>query len=112
MEPLVTDAMVPNLAHWLSPADVAARLGVGHLVVLGWITTGVKTDAGRMKLVAKKLGGRWKIDPARVAPFVDAMTRSALGEGPETAPPPEPASHGRRRVRESMARLRAAGVVS
>ncbi len=105
-------AVVPDLAHWLAPADVAARLGVGHLVVLGWITQGLSIDVGRRRLPAKKVGGRWKIDPAQVAAFVDAMTRDALGEGADVAPPPEPASRDRRRVRESMARLRAAGVVS
>jgi hypothetical protein len=103
--------VVPNLAHWLTPEYVAEQLGVSYLTALGWVTRGIKTDAGRKRLRAKKLGGRWKIDPAAVGPFVDAMTQAALGEGADVAPPPEPATVGRRRVKESLARLRAAGVV-
>jgi hypothetical protein len=101
----------PTFAHWLPPADVATNLGVEHLVVLGWITRGVRLERKRVRLPAVKLGGRWRVDPAAVGPFVQRMTANALGEGPDVPAVPEPASVGRRRVAESLARLRAAGVV-
>lgn len=103
-------AEVPDYSSWLAPETVGPRLGVSYLTILAWVTKGVKTNAGRKRLRAKKLGGRWKIDPAAVGPFVDAMTQAALGEGVDVAPPPESATSGRRRVKESMARLKAAGV--
>ncbi len=110
-DPESPPATCPNLAHWLPPAAVAEQLGVTHLNVLGWITTGVRTDTGRARLPAVKLGGRWRVDPAQVGTFVKRMTALALGEGEDVLPPPPSARADKRRIASSMARLRAAGVI-
>lgn len=102
-------AVLPPLAHWLTPQQVAEQLGVRHLLVLSWINGGVKGPSGWVRLAAKKLGGRWRIDPAAVSAFVDATTADALGE---TAPPPPTRQQARKKkqLAEAFAELRAMGM--
>lgn len=66
----------------LRPAEVAARYRVTPAAVLRWISTGVgAAGGGRVRLAARRVGGRWVIDPAAVDEFV-----SACNAGPTPAP--------------------------
>lgn len=110
MTPDESDGSCPNYAGWITPEEVAEKIGVSYLTALGWVTRGIRIDRQRVRLKAVKLGGRWKVDPAAVGPFVQRMTAAALGEGPDLAPPPESPTARRRRVAASLARLRAQGI--
>lgn len=107
---------VPNYAEWFTTEDVASRCGVSALVVNGWIVNGIKTDTGRVRLVASKVGGRWKVEPAALTAFVDATTAAALPASATSAtarPVEQPgttAADLNRRGAECMARLRSRGV--
>jgi hypothetical protein len=110
---------LPDYANWLSTDDVAARLGVSSVVVNAWIVTGIKSETGRVHLRAAKVGGRWKVDPARVVEFVAATTAAALPASatpaaPDAVPPAKAvtASARNRRAEECMARLRERGVTA
>jgi hypothetical protein len=107
---------VPNYADWLTTETVATKCGVSALVVNGWIVNGIKTDTGRVRLVASKVGGRWRVEPAALAAFVGATTAAALPESATSAtarPVEQPATTAadlNRRGAECMARLRNRGV--
>ncbi len=115
LQPVAEPAAIPNIAAWLSLDEVAGNLGVSSAAVTGYIKAGVGTDAGRLRLPAKKVGGRWRIDPGQVMPFVDAMTAaslpaSAATDGVPVEPPKESPSKARKRVADTMAALRARGI--
>lgn len=118
-QPIATAAAVlPCYAEWLTPDQVAAQVGASAVVVNAWIVTGIKTEAGRLRLRAVKIGGRWKIDPAAVAEFVSAVTAASLppsATAPAGAPaPPKPETEADRvrRAAQCMARLKARGVLT
>ncbi|MBN9523537.1 hypothetical protein J0H58_34330 [bacterium] len=77
-----------------------------------WLTVGVKTHAGRLKLPALKVGGVWRIDPAGVESFLQKLTTSARGEEADPTPPPESATRRRARAQAAMDRLREMGVIA
>src|SRR5262245_29517631 len=102
---------LPRYADWLTTEQVADQVGASIIVVTNWITVGVKSETGTIRLRAKKVGGRWRIEPAAVAEFVEATTRAALPKS-ATAPtaqpvatPPETEAARKRRGASCMARL-------
>ena len=104
-----------TIAHWLSPAEVADKLGVTSTAVVGWVKVGFGIEGGRLRLPATKVGGRWRIDPAAVPPFLNAMTRASLPASASVDtvpvdPPKESPAKARKRVAETMASLRALGL--
>ena len=78
MNPTDPLAAIPNYAAWLTTDQVAERVGASSVVVNNWIVTGIRTESGRLRLRAAKVGGRWKIEPAAVTEFVTAMTVASL----------------------------------
>lgn len=118
MQAATLSLSVPNYADWLTTETVATKCGVSALVVNGWIVNGIKTETGRVRLVAAKVGGRWKVEPAALVTFVGATTAAALpesvttaGTNPPTTQPATTAAALIRRGAECMARLRSRGVV-
>lgn len=105
---------LPRYADWLTTEGVADQVGTTSVVVNGWIVTGVKSEAGVIRLRAVKVGGRWRVEPAAVREFIDATTRAALPKSATDpaappAPVPETAADRNRRAEECMARMRARG---
>lgn len=45
---------------WLTTGSIAEHYGVSRDTAWDWITKGVDTAAGRVKLCAVRMGGRWK----------------------------------------------------
>ncbi|QJW94744.1 hypothetical protein [Frigoriglobus tundricola] len=106
---------LPNYAAWLTTETLAKQAGVSPIVANGWIVNGIKTETGRIRLTAVKVGGRWRINPDAVAAFFAATTKASLPASAATdvPPPPAPPSEAdiRRRGEECMARLRAGGLL-
>jgi hypothetical protein len=109
-------AAFPRYADWLTTEQVGEQVGATSLVVNGWIVTGVKTDTGTIFLRAAKVGGRWRIEPAAVAEFVEATTAAALPKRATAAangkeqPAPETAVDLKRRAASVRDRLIARGL--
>lgn len=107
---------LPRYADWLTTEAVGEQVGASSIVVTGWITTGVKSETGAIRLRAVKVGGRWRIDPAAVAEFIAATTRAALPQSataPQVATVAEPSgmseAERNRRAAECEKRMRARG---
>lgn len=116
-QPATLPTVLPRYADWLTTEAVAALVGVSPILVTTWITTGVKSENGPIRLRAKKVGGRWKIEPSAVSEFIDATTRASLppsATAPEAQPAPrvESVADRTRRASECMARLQRAGIAT
>lgn len=120
MQPTTALVALPRYADWLTTEALARQVGTSSVVVTAWIVTGVKSEAGTIRLRAVKVGGRWRIEPAAVTEFVTATTRAALpksatASAPADAPPApveETVAQRNRRAAECMARLRAQGIAT
>jgi hypothetical protein len=58
----------------LSTTEVAARCRVDRTTVGDWIRVGVMTASGRVRLTAWRAGCSWRIEPAALAAFLDALS--------------------------------------
>ena len=61
---------------WKTVPAIAAEIGVEASTVLRWIARGIRG----VRLVATRVGGRWRIDPADLDRFHAAQTRLAVGD--------------------------------
>jgi excisionase family DNA binding protein len=58
----------------LRPAQIAAELDVGKETVRRWIEDGVNAlDGSRLRLTAKRVGGRWRVARANLGAFLAAL---------------------------------------
>jgi hypothetical protein len=87
---------------WLTPEEIAPLYKVSVMAVRDWINIGVtyrKPDEtkSRVRLDAKKVGRRWKVDPKALAAFITTTTG---GAGADYFPPQqqETAAARKRRV--------------
>lgn len=117
-QPVPSATTVHDYTSWLTTDEVAAKVGASPVAVNAWIVNGIKTETGRIRLRAVKIGKRWKIDPAAVAEFITATTAASLPASATAAPgipaPPKPETEAGRakRAADCMARIRARGWVS
>jgi hypothetical protein len=117
-QPTTTASALPRYADWLTTDGLAEQVGASVIVVTNWIVNGIRTGKDRIRLDAVKVGGRWRIDPTKVAAFIGATTAAALPAGvvaaAGTQPTPREATAAdlKRRAEEARARMIAAGRLS
>src|SRR5262245_12807905 len=96
---------------FLTIGDVAARCGRSPFAVRRWLSSGITTRAGRLRLKAVRHGGRWAVRPADLAAFVDELTRQALpADAPTAAGADGTPDAIRRRAKVAREELRRLGV--
>jgi hypothetical protein len=69
---------------WLDLAEIAERFGVNRATAWRWCRVG----ANGRRLLAERLGGKWKAKESNVRAFIDAGT--AAGLAPDAAPAVDP----------------------
>jgi hypothetical protein len=105
---------------FLSPAAAAARLpGRPHpSTVLRWVLVGVVRDGLRVRLAARRVGGRWRIDPVDLDAFLRTLNFGFVSAPDAGHVDPPPAGLGpadreaRRRHIDAKRELRRRGVLS
>src|SRR5262245_23189131 len=106
------EAITPSEAGgFLSVGDVAARCRRSPFAVRRWLSSGIATRAGRLRLKAVRHGGRWAVHPADLHAFIDELTRQALPADAPTAADRGGAPDAiRRRAKAARDELRRLGV--
>jgi len=63
--------------EYLSPSQAANAVRTHPHTVVRWILCGIKTRVGRHYLRARKVGGRWRIQPQDLQAFLDNTNADA-----------------------------------
>lgn len=68
-----------------TPTELAARQGVTVATVRAWINSGVGIGSRRVKLLATRVGGRWRITAEAWEAFTAACNPNEATPVPESA---------------------------
>ena len=87
--------------YW-TPKQLARREDVHVYTVMRWMREGVMAAGRRVRLAARKTGGRWRIRPEDFEAFQTAASRRAAAEMPgrrNSSPAARAARHDRAKQR-------------
>jgi len=95
---------------WLTPSQIAQRLGTHSGTVIRWIARGTTLlDGSRLKLGATRTPGQWRVDPAALDAFLERLTADRSNRAGQSDPTPKPIKTAR--AQKLNAELAAAGLI-
>lgn len=96
--------MIPaKKSIWLTTAEIAGRFGLNVQTVRSWISHGVTTPRGVVRLRAVRIGYHWRVKRRWLREYLAAIEES---QNPLPPPPPvEPVDRKQKRFAEEKRRL-------
>ena len=90
--------MIAPAAEYITVSQVASQLDVHVYTVLRWIGKGVKRRGRRVKLPARKFGGRWRVHTEDLSTFIEPNTAAAAPVAPSRREARRNHDHARRQL--------------